>query len=81
MIEEGLFTHFLKPLQRKKTEKDSVMSIIQKFLNKDCTIQVDGLVVKVKNISLTHKKELSLQKELIETDLETLLSKKYIITF
>lgn len=81
MIEEGLFSRFLKPLLQKKTEKEAVISVLNKYLQKDCDFEIKDLGIKVKNLSQSYKRELFLQKEIIENDLEETLSKKYIISF
>jgi hypothetical protein len=81
MIEEGLFTHFLKPLFQKKAEKDAVFGVLNKYVQKECDFEIKGLCVRVKNLSQIYKKELLLQREIIERDLEQTLSKKYTISF
>jgi len=81
MIEEGLFARFLKPLLQKKTEKEVVASVLCKYLEKECEFEIRGLSIRIKNLSQTYKKELFLQKEVIESDLEQTLSKKYVISF
>ncbi len=81
MIEEGLFSRFLKPLLQKKNEKEVVSGVLSKYIQKECVFEVKDLCIKLKNLSPVYKKELLLQKEEIERDLESVLLKKYTVSF
>jgi len=81
MIEEGLFSKFLKPLIQKKSEKDALVGVLNSYIKTPYTFNVKGIELKIQKISATQKKELMLYKDQIEKDLEDLLSKKYTIFF
>ena len=81
MIEEGLFSHFLKPLLKKKNEKESIAHVLRSYLKTDFDCKIKSLNIKIENISSTQKRELLLNKDQIETDLENTLLKKYRIHF
>ena len=81
MIEEGLFSKFLKPLIQKKNEKDVLVGILDSYIKTPYTLNIHGFQIKIQKISAIQKKELMLYKDQIEKDLEGLLSKKYTILF
>lgn len=81
MIEEGLFSKFLKPLIQKRSEKDALVNVLDSYIKVPYTLNVRGFEIKIQKISATQKKELLLYKDKIEKDLEGLLSKKYNISF
>ena len=81
MIDEGLFSKFLKPLIQKKNEKDALIGILDSYIKTPYTLSIHGLQIKIQKISTIQKKELLLYKDKIEKDLEGLLSKKYTIIF
>lgn len=81
MIEEGLFSKFLKPLIQKRSEKDALVNVLDSYIKVPYTLNVRGFEIKIQKISATQKKELFLYKDKIEKDLEDLLSKKYTISF
>lgn len=81
MIEEGLFSRFLKPLLQKKNEKDLILSVLNKSFQKKLDIEIRNQNIIIKKVSPIQKRELFLQKELIENDIEIALSKKYTISF
>lgn len=81
MIEEGLFSKFLKPLIQKKSEKDALVGVLNSYIKTPYTFNVKGIELKIQKISATQKKELMLYKDQIEKDLEDLFSKKYTIFF
>lgn len=81
MIEEGLFSRFLKPLLQKKNEKEGIQSVLDVYIKTPHTFVIKGLQIRIQKISPTQKKELMLYKDQIEKDLEGLLSKKYTILF
>lgn len=81
MIEEDLFSRFLRPLLQKKNEKDGLKKVLDVHIKTPYSFLVQGLNIQVQKISSTQKKELMLCKDEIEKDLEGLLSKKYTISF
>ncbi len=81
MIEEGLFSHFLKPLLQKKNEKDVLKKILDEYIKTPYFFITEGLCIRIQKISSPQKMELMLHKEEIEKKLEDLLSKKYTISF
>ena len=60
MIEEGFFSHFLKPLIKKKNEKDVLESELKKYIKTPFTFTSNGLEIRIQNISTVQKKELFL---------------------
>lgn len=81
MIEEGLFTRFLKPLLNKKNEKDGIKNVLDTHIKTPYTFLIQGLKIRIQKISPTQKKELMFNVEQIEKDIECLLAKKYTISF
>ena len=81
MIEEGLFSKFLKPLIQKKNEKDILLKVLDQYIKSPYSLNIQGFEVKIQKISTIQKKELMLYKDQIEKDLQSLTSKKYTIFF
>lgn len=81
MIEEGLFSKFLKPLIQKKNEKDVLLKVLDRYIKSPYSLNIQGFEVKIQKITSIQKKELMLYKDQIEKDLEGLTSKKYTIFF
>ena len=81
MIEDGLFSHFLKSLLQKKNQKEGIQSVLDVYIKTPHTFSHQGLQIRIQKISPTQKRELMLYKDQIEKDLAGLLSKKYTIYF
>lgn len=81
MIEEGLFSHLLSPLLKKKNEKESIVCVLRSYIKTDFNCKIKSLQIKIENISSSQKREILLNKEQIENDLQSTLLKKYTIHF
>lgn len=75
MIEHGFLDKFLQPLLRKKREQEEILKHLSVYGIE--SISVSGLLIHVKSPSSVRKKELLLQKEVIEKHLHAATGNSY----